>query len=488
MKVNDSETTPQETAVPLTLRVAADWSWRMLVIAVAFAGIVFVISKIQIIVVPAAIAVLLAVLLEPLLRLLFIKLHFPRTLAATLTLLIGLGVVTAMISVATTQLASELPNLISRTKDGIDEGIQWLATGPLQLDTNTVSDLWTQAQEQIQNYARKNASWLASNALGTMSAVASAFTGVLTALFCLFFFLKDGRKIWQWFLRLLPRSARNPLNEAAIRGWVTLGAYTRTQCLVAAIDAIGIGGGAFIIGVPLAIPLGMLVFLAAFVPILGAIISGMMAVAIALVDKGFTTAVVMVIIILVVQQLESNLLQPALMSNAVSLHPVAVLLAVAAGGASVGIIGAVFAVPLLAFINTTVLYLKGYDSFIRLNYQQDRPGGPPGLLDKELAESSRPSDQNLSEAREAKALAEKNGENKTPYEHAKKAEKVQLQIQDALSEFASSDPNQTVPGDAKTDFEVGAQKKIEDTVHSQKAAMSKGEGSGSNSKDSREDS
>ena len=188
MKENDREATPQETAVPLTLRVAADWSWRMLVIAGAFAGLVFVISKIQIIVVPAAIAVLLAVLLEPLLRLLFIKLHFPRTLAATVTLLIGLGVVTAMISVATTQLASELPNLVSRTKDGIDEGIQWLATGPLQLDTNTVSDLWAQAQEQIQNYARKNASWLASNALGTMSAVASAFTGLLTALFCLFFF------------------------------------------------------------------------------------------------------------------------------------------------------------------------------------------------------------------------------------------------------------------------------------------------------------
>ena len=158
-------------------------------------------------------------------------------------------------------------------------------------------------------------------------------------------------------------------------------------------------------------------------------------------------------------------------------------MAVAAGGASVGIIGAVFAVPLLAFINTTVLYLKGYDSFIRLNYQQDRPGGPPGLLDKELVESSRPSDQNLSEAREAKALAEKNGENKTPYEHAKKAEKVQLQIQDALSEFASSDPNQTVPGDAKTDFEVGAQKKIEDTIHSQKVAMTKGEGSEIDSKD-----
>ena len=135
-------------------------------------------------------------------------------------------------------------------------------------------------------------------------------------------------------MRLLPRSARNPLNEAAIRGWVTLGAYTRTQCLVAAIDAVGIGGGAYLIGVPLAIPLAILVFLAAFVPILGAILSGMMAVAIALVDKGFTTAIVMLIIILVVQQVESNLLQPALMSNAVSLHPVAVLLAVAGGGAA----------------------------------------------------------------------------------------------------------------------------------------------------------
>ena len=464
------EEVSQKDSVPLTLRVAADWSWRLLVVAVAFAGFLYVASKFQVIVIPVAVALLLSVLLEPALRLLYVKLHLPRTLASAVTLIIGVGIVVAMISVATTQLATELPNLIGRTKAGVDEGIQWLATGPLEMDTETASKLWAQAQDQIQNYARDNASWLASNALGTMSAVTSAFTGALTALFCLFFFLKDGRKLWQWFLRLTPRSARHPLNEAVIRGWVTLGAYTRTQCLVAAIDAVGIGGGAYLIGVPLAIPLAILVFLAAFVPILGAILSGMMAVAIALVDKGFTTAIVMLIIILVVQQVESNLLQPALMSNAVSLHPVAVLLAVAGGGASMGIVGAIFAVPILAFVNTTVLYLRGYDSFIRLSYEKDRPGGPPGSLDRELAEAARPSEQNLSEAREAKAAAEEDGERHTLREHAEQAEKVQLEIQDTLSEFAAADPNQIVPADAKTDFEVGATTKIKKVAQAEHAA------------------
>ena len=465
----NTEPVSEKEAVPLTLRVAADWSWRLLVITVAFAGFLYVVAKFQVIVVPVAVALLLSVLLEPVLRILYVKLHFPRTLAAAVTLIIGLGIVTAMISISSTQLASELPNLIAHTKEGVDEGIHWLATGPLKMDTETATRLWEQAQDQIQSYARKNASWLASNALGTMSAVTGAFTGALAALFCLFFFLKDGRKIWQWFLRLLPRSARNPLNEAAIRGWVTLGAYTRTQCLVAAIDAVGIGGGAYLIGVPLAIPLAILVFLAAFVPILGAILSGMMAVAIALVDKGFTTAIVM-LIILVVQQVESNLLQPALMSNAVSLHPVAVLLAVAGGGAAMGIVGAVFAVPILAFVNTTVLYLRGYDSFIRLSYQKDRPGGPPGSLDRELAEAARPSEQNLAEARQAKAEAEKGGDQRTPREHAEQAEKVQKEIQNTLSEFASADPNQMLPGDAKTDFEVGATTKIEKVAQAEQAA------------------
>lgn len=475
----DGEEPSHKQSVPLTLRVAADWSWRLLVVAAAFAGFLYVASKFQVIVVPVAVALLLSVLLEPVLRLLYIKLHFPRTLAAAVTLILGVGIVAAMISVSTTQLASELPNLIGRTKAGVDEGIHWLATGPLKMDTETATKLWAQAQDQIQNYARNNASWLAQNALGTMSAVASAFTGALTALFCLFFFLKDGRKLWQWFLRMTPRSARHPLNEAVIRGWVTLGAYTRTQCLVAAIDAVGIGGGAYLIGVPLAIPLAILVFLAAFVPILGAILSGMMAVAIALVDKGFTTAIIMLIIILVVQQVESNLLQPALMSNAVSLHPVAVLLAVAGGGASMGIVGAIFAVPILAFLNTTVLYLRGYDSFIRLNYQKDRPGGPPGSLDKELAEAARPSEQNLAEAREAKAAVEEDGQRHTPRDHAEQAEQVQREIQDTLSEFAAADPNQFVPGDAKTDFEVGAATKIQKVAEAERAARQEQQGADS---------
>lgn len=394
-----------EDAIPKSMQVAAAWSWRFTAMVIAVVIISYIGYQLAAVIVPVLVALLLALLLEPVLRLLHLYLKLPRTLAATISLLFGLAVFGMMIYVATNQIVTGMGDVVEKAQQGMQTAINWLSSGPLHLERHTINEAWWQVQEKIRSYAGTNASYLASNAFSTFTSVASLFAGLITSIFCLFFFLKDGRKIWQWFLRLLPKESRNPINEAAIRGWVTLGSYARAQATVAAIDAIGIGLGAYMLGVPLALPLGVIVFIAAFIPILGAFLSGFIATMVALVDQGVYTALLMMLVILVVQQIESNILQPALMSSAVNLHPVAVFLVVAGGGYVAGVIGAIFSVPILAFINTTVLYLKGYDNFICLNYDPYRPGGAPGTLDREIAESLRPSKNNLKQAYKAKQKA-----------------------------------------------------------------------------------
>lgn len=426
--------------VPWSLRVSAAWSWRLLVVIALVCVLLYGLSKILVVVIPVLVALLLAVLLEPLLRLL-LKLKLPRTLAAALTLLCGIGLVCFLLWLATSQIATDMGDVVARAQQGIQQGIDWLSGDPLNLDTKQVLAFWNEIQSRVTEYLNNHATALATNAFTTVSSAATMLTGLLTALFCLFFFLKDGRKIWQWVLRLLPRQSRNPLNEAAIRGWITLGSYARTQTLVAAIDAVGIAGGAFILGVPFAVPLGVLVFLASFIPIVGAIVTGMIAVALALVNSGFNTALIMLLIILAVQQVESNLLQPALMSNAVNLHPMAVLLTVTAGGFIAGIPGAIFGVPIVAFVNTVVLYLKGYDNFLALNYRMDRPGGPPGSLDKEMALASRPTKANIEAAQKAKRKAQEQGFIKSAQQRASEADEIKEQVEQSLLEFKDDDPS-----------------------------------------------
>ncbi|QOX82224.1 AI-2E family transporter [Nanchangia anserum] len=199
----------------------------------------------------------------------------------------------------------------------------------------------------------------------------------------------------------------------------------------------------------MAVPIAVLVFFASFVPIVGAVSTGVIAVAIAMVTQGPGTALAMVIVILVVQQLESNFLHPFLMSSAVSLHPVAVLLAVAAGGYLAGIVGAVFAVPMLAFCNTTVLYLKGYDKYLRLRYDRDRPGGAPGTLAEEMAEAARPDAANLASALKAREIARDNGTFEAAEASRVAAGKTQKEVQDQLAEFDDGGESAGLPSSAK---------------------------------------
>lgn len=366
------------------LQVAAAWSWRILIVILGLVVIGYGLSFVTVILIPILIALLFAVLLDPVNRFLQRRMGLPPAAGAAISLLLGLGLVIGLVSAASSQIFAQFGDLVAKASDGLNSLVTWVTDGPLQLPVDSVEEYLSSFSNEFVGFLQSNSQSLASGAMSITITVGNVLTGFFLAMFVLFFFLKDGRKIWLWFVRMMPQGVRVPVHESAVRGWVTLGAYARTQILVAAIDGVGIGLGAFFLGVPLAIPLAVLVFVGSFVPIVGAFVTGSIAVLVALVDQGMMTALLMLIVILVVQQVEGNLLQPLLMSNAVSLHPVAVLLAVAAGSFLFGIPGALFSVPVVAFVNTSVLYLYGYDKFPELSTRSDRPGGPPGTLDEQI--------------------------------------------------------------------------------------------------------
>lgn len=375
----------EQVSVPL--RVAAAWSWRILIVIVTVSVIVWGLRYVASIVVAVLVALLLALLLAPLLSFLRGKLHMGKTSSAAVGLVSGLILVTGLMAIALGQVVVQLPALVSQTLGGLDDLLAWVQDGPLGLDFAFLDGFLRSFQDDLTSVLRNYGGVIASEAWSFATSAVSLAASALIALFTLFFMLKDGRSMWIWFLRCLPKQWREQTNEAGIRGWVTLGSYIRTQLKVAGIDAIGIGLGAFALGVPAAIPIMVLVFFFSFIPIVGAFISGVVAVLLALVNNGVTSAIIMLLVVLAVQQIESNVLQPWLMSNAVSLHPVAVVLAVTAGSAVAGIVGAIFAVPLLAFINVTLMYLHGHDMFPELVTDDNRPGGPPGSLQEQITAS-----------------------------------------------------------------------------------------------------
>ncbi|WP_182113288.1 MULTISPECIES: AI-2E family transporter [unclassified Actinotalea] len=350
---------PASESVPRGVRVAAAFAWRLLLISVAVAVLAIVMAYTKVIWVPVLLALLLTVLLSPAVDLLVRRARVPRGVASGLAVVVLLGVVTGLVVLAGREIAQGVGELWTQAQAGFDELLGSLAASPLGVDQAQIDAYLDQAQDQLS----ANSGTLVSGAVSVTTTVGHVLAGAVVTLFCLFFFLKDGSLIWTWMLRLLPMRSREAAFEASRRGVITLGAFTRTQILVAAIDAVGIGVGAAILGIPLALPLAVLVFLASFIPFVGAIATGAIAVLVALVDQGAGTALIMLAIVLGVQQLEGHVLQPLLLGHAVSLHPVAVLLGVTAGSLAAGIVGALFAVPLLATLNTVVLYLHGHDKF-----------------------------------------------------------------------------------------------------------------------------
>ncbi|MDX2375814.1 AI-2E family transporter [Microbacterium sp. LRZ72] len=344
-----SDLTP---AIPRGLRLATAYAWRFLVIAGAAAVAIFLIIQLKLLVVPLLIAILLTALLWPGFTWM-LRHRVPRWIAIVVAVLVTLAIVSGLMWLVIWQVSSEWASVQGRTVDAVLELRQFLIDGPLHLTPQQI-DVWLAQGWQL---VQQQAELLLSGAVAFGSTLGHVAAGALLALFILLCTLADGGGIWRWTVRLFPHDARPAVDGAARAGWKTVVNYARTQLLVATIDAVGIGLGAFLLGVPLAIPIAVLVFLGAFVPFIGAIVTGAVAIFLALVYNGPWIAFWMLVVVLVVQQLESHVLQPLLMGSAVKVHPLAVVLVVAGGAMIGGIPGALFAVPLAAFVNVVAVYI-----------------------------------------------------------------------------------------------------------------------------------
>ncbi len=343
---------PDPSTVPAPMRLAADWAWRLVVVGAAGYLMLWVLAFYAVLVAPVLIAVLLVALVLPVCDGLH-RLRVPRGAAALITVAGVVAVVVGLATLVGTQVASGFAQLQVQAEAGLAEVRDWLAGPPLNITTDQIAGLLAQARESLSG----NRDQVLSGALAATSTAGHIVAGLFIALFSSYFFLAQGQVIWSWSVRLLPRAARGPMDEAGRRGWVTLTSFVRATVVVALSDALGIGLGAALLGVPLAVPLGVLVFLGAFVPVVGALVSGSVAVLIALVAVGPVKALLMLGVVVLVQQLESHVLQPFLLGRAVRVHPLAVILGIAAGALTAGVLGALFAVPLIATANTVVLSL-----------------------------------------------------------------------------------------------------------------------------------
>lgn len=343
------------------MRIAGAWSWRVLAIAGVVALFIFLVIQLKLIVIPLLVAILLAALLVPFVQ--FLQRHrWPKWLAVAVAEVGVIGVVTGLVYLIVTQIVRGFPDLRDRTVEFFDEVKALLLASPLHLTEAQINDYLAQTWQTIQ----EDSAWLLSGAVSFGSSFGHFLAGILLVLFATLFFLIDGRHIWEWTVRLFPRRARAAANGAGRAGWVTLTDFVKVQIFVAFIDAVGIGLGAWILGLffggfPLVIPIAIAVFLGSFIPVIGAVLTGAIAVFVALVYLGIWPAVIMLGIVLLVQQFEGHVLQPLVMGTAVKVHPLAVVFAVAAGGFLAGIAGALFAVPVVATLNAMVHYIARGD-------------------------------------------------------------------------------------------------------------------------------
>ena len=340
--------------IPAGIRLAGAWSWRLVAIAAAAAVFIFLIVQLRLIVIPLLVAVLLSALLVPFVSFL-VRHRWPRGLAIALALLGTLGIVGGLITLAATQIAAGSADLSTQVQATIESFKAALLASPLQL-TETELNAYLQ---DVSIALQSESQLFVTGALSVGSSLGHLLTGLLLTLFSLLFILLDGKSIWAWVVRIFPRRARAAVDGAGVAGWTTLGNFAKVQILVASIDALGIGVGAALLGVPLAIPIGILVFLGSFIPIVGAVATGIVAVIIALLFNGPGYALAMLGIVLLVQQVEGHVLQPLVMGTAVKVHPLAVVLAVGAGTLLAGIPGALFAVPVAAVLNVMISYIHG---------------------------------------------------------------------------------------------------------------------------------
>ena len=345
-----------EDSVEPIVRKAAAWSWRLLVILAALVALLWVIARLEIIVVPLLLALMLSALLVPAVDWLDRR-GAPRGGAVALVILAGFAVLGGILTFVISQFVVGLPDLVNQVTRSIDSAKKWLIEGPLHLSRQQIDNAGNAAIQALQNNQAK----LTSGALSTAATVTEILTAALLMFFTLIFFLYGGRNIWAYVTKIFPAHVRDRVRAAGNAGYGSLIGYVRATFLVALVDAAGVGTGLAIMGVPLALPLASLVFLGAAIPLVGAVISGFLAVVVALLAKGFVYALITLGVIIGVNQLEAHILQPLVMGRAVSIHPLAVVVAISTGGVLFGIVGALLAVPTVAFFNNAFRVLLAKD-------------------------------------------------------------------------------------------------------------------------------
>jgi predicted PurR-regulated permease PerM len=404
--------------VPKGLRVSAAMGWRLLVVVAALLVVGYTVSYLASVVVPVAIALLLSALLAPLVQLLAAR-GVPRGLATALVLIGGLLVLGGVLTFVIVTFVRGVPQLGAQLSTSINSVVDWLTNGPLHLSNDQLSAF----QDQVLGLVNANQANITASALTTATTIGQTATEALLVVFTLIFFLHGGGGIWHFLLGAMPGQVRTRVDVAGRRGLAALVSYVRATAAVAVVDAVAIGIGLGVMQIPLAVPLAALVFLGAFIPIIGAVLAGSVSVLIALVAQGPIQALIVLAIIIAVMQLESHVLQPLLLGRAVKLHPLAVVLAIATGLLVAGIAGALLAVPLLAVLNSGIRSLRSAaDEYVTpedVHTSEPEDSGPdePGLdRQEDFSDDSDDSDTGRDKARD-KIRDKGNGKDLGPAGH-----------------------------------------------------------------------
>lgn len=335
-----------------TIRVGA-YAWALIGVVGVLVVLMIMIGRLSLLVIPLVLALFPAAILAPLAT----RLKARGLKDALVATLLVLGTVVALIGLFTVLVpvvSSQFDTLGTQFERGIDDLRAFLAQGPFGLEPIRLNDLIAQARAQVQS-----ADVVSSGTVGNVAGQAGRFlTGLAVFILALFFYLKDGPAIAAWLRRQFPAAAADDASAVGNLVWTTIGSYFRGQLLVALIDAVGIALGLVVLRVPLALPVGVLVFFGSLFPVVGAFFSGVVAVIIALATKGFVTALIVLGVVLAVQQIEGNVLQPLILGRATSMHPLAVVGALIAGGSLLGIVGAFLAVPVTASAWRVISYLR----------------------------------------------------------------------------------------------------------------------------------
>ncbi|WP_399185249.1 AI-2E family transporter [Streptomyces sp. TLI_185] len=324
------------------LRVGAAYAWRLLVLGVvAYAGFVML-GRLQLVAVALFLALVVTSVLRPLADLL--ARWLPRALAVVVSVAGSLMAVFGLLALVGELVANEWNRLGREFGGGVGRIERWLQGPPFHVSPTVMSDL----QGKVGSFVSGHRSALVSGAVSGAGRLVEVLTAAVLALFCSVFFIHSGDRMWSWFQEGLPRRARDPFGRAGGAAWRTFAGYTRGIVIVAATNAVLVGTALFVLRVPLALPLTLLEFFAAFVPLVGSPIALGVATVVALASRGPVIAIVVLALIVVVGQIEGHVLHPLVMSWAVRLHPVVVALSVIAGSVLAGVVGAVVAVPMVS--------------------------------------------------------------------------------------------------------------------------------------------